>query len=116
MIKFYDRENLASMFAAVRANTLTNYEKREFRRKLKMIERYNSSTLANSWHCVRVNYGCLSFGTIYTTYSSYMEVRRHAEDMFGEGIKNIHVRKVKAGVAIRVDIYATLKRNGGRNV
>lgn len=112
-----NREKLKSLFVALQTDALDDSEKRKFRRALNLIERRNSRTLAHSWHCVRVNRGCLSFGTIYTysTCSSCEEARKRAENLFSEPIISIHTRKVKAGIAVRVDIYAPFKKNGGNN-
>ena len=116
MMKYLDRENLIFLFAAMRAGVLNDDEKRELRRALDLIERRNSHTLADYWHFVRVNNGCVSYGTIFAgTRWTCDEVRRIVKALFEcNGILVIKTAQVKNGIAVRVDIYPPLKKKEGK--
>ena len=116
MMKYLDRENLVSLFAAMRAGVLNDDEKRELRRALDLIERRNSRTLTDYWHFVRVNNGCVSYGTIFAgTRWTCDEVRRIVKALFEcNGILVIKTAQVKNGIAVRVDIYPPLKKKEGK--
>ena len=116
MMKYLDRENLIFLFAAMRAGVLNDDEKRELRRALDLIERRNSHTLADYWHFVRVNNGCVSYGTIFAgTRWTCDEVRRIVKALFEcNGILVIKTAQVKNGIAVRVDIYPPLKKKAGK--
>lgn len=104
-LNYYDRENIASLFAASRAHVLNDGEKRELRRALELVSRRNSRTLTETWHHVRVNRGCTSFGTICTNITR-IEARDYAKRVFEwADLKVVHTRKVGAGIAVRVDVY-----------
>lgn len=115
MMKYLDRENLVSLFAAMRAGMLNDEEKRELRRALDLIERRNSRTLADGWHVVRVNSGCTSYGTIFTgSRWTRVEVRRMVKALFeGNEMFVVQTAKIKNGIAARVDVYTPFKKNGG---
>ena len=116
MMKYLDRENLVSLFAAMRAGTLNDDEKRELRRALNLTERRNSRTLTDCWHFVRVNNGCISYGTIFAgTRWTCDEVRRIVKAIFEcNGILVIKTAQVKKGIAVRVDVYPPLKKKEGK--
>ena len=118
MMKYLDRENLISLFAAMRAGALNDDEKRELRRTLDLIERRNSRTLTDCWHFVRVNSGYVSYGTIFAgTRWTCDEVRRIVKALFEcNGILVIKTAQVKKGIAVRVDIYPPLKKKEGKRV
>ena len=116
MMKYLDRENLVSLFAAMRAGALNDDEKRELRRALNLTERRNSRTLTDCWHFVRVNNGCISYGTIFAgTRWTCDEVRRIVKAIFEcNGILVIKTAQVKKGIAVRVDVYPPLKKKEGK--
>ena len=118
MMKYLDRENLISLFAAMRAGVLNDDEKRELRRALDLIEHRNSRTLTDCWHVVRVNSGCVSYGTIFAgTRWTCGEVRRIVKAIFEcNGILVIKTAQVKKGIAVRVDVYPPLKKKEGKRV
>ena len=118
MMKYLDRENLISLFAAMRAGVLNDDEKRELRRTLDLIERRNSRTLTDYWHFVRVNNGCVSYGTIFAgTRWTCDEIRRIVKVLFEcNGILVIKTAQVKKGIAVRVDVYPPLKKKEGKRV
>lgn len=115
MMKYLDRENLVSLFTAMRAGMLNDEEKRELRRALDLVERRNSRTLADSWHTVRVNSGCTSYGTIFAgSRWTRVEVRRMVKALFeGNEMFAVQTAKVKNGIAVRVDVYTPFKKNRG---
>lgn len=115
MMKHLDRENLVSLFAAMRAGVLNDEEKRELRRALDLIERRNSRTLTDGWHAVRVNSGCVSYGTIFAgTRWTRGEVRRMVKALFeGNEMFVIQTAQVKNGIAVRVDVYTPFKKKEG---
>ena len=117
-MKYLDRENLIPLFAAMRAGVLNDDEKRELRRALDLIERRNSRMLADCWHFVRVNSGCVSYGTIFAgTRWTCGEVRRMVKAIFEcNGILVIKTAQVKKGIAVRVDVYPPLKKKEGKRV
>ena len=116
MMKYLDRENLVSLFTAMRADVLNDDEKRELRRALASTERCNSRTLTDCWHFVRVNNGCVSYGTIFAgTRWTCGEVRRIVKAIFEcNGILVIKTAQVKKGIAVRVDVYPPLKKKEGK--
>ena len=116
MMKYLDRENLVSLFAAMRAGALNDDEKRELRRALNLTERRNSRTLTDCWHFVRVNNGCVSYGTIFAgTRWTCDELRRMVKALFEcNGILVIKTAQVKKGIAVRVDVYPPLKKKEGK--
>ena len=116
MMKYLDRENLVSLFAAMRAGVLNDDEKRELRRALNLTERRNSRTLADSWHSVRVNSGCVSYGTIFVgTRWARDEVRKMVKALFeGNEMFVIQTAQVKNGIAVRVDVYTPFKKKEGK--
>ena len=116
MMKYLDRENLVPLFAAMRAGVLNDDEKRELRRALASVERRNSHTLTDCWHFVRVNSGCVSYGTIFAgTRWTCDEVRRIVKAIFEcNGILVIKTAQVKKGIAVRVDVYPPLKKKEGK--
>lgn len=118
MMKYLNRENLVPLFAAMRAGVLNDNEKRELRRALASIERRNSRTLTDCWHFVRVNSGCVSYGTIFAgTRWTCGEVRRMVKALFEcNGILVIKTAQVKKGIAVRVDVYPPLKKKEGKRV
>lgn len=117
-MKYLNRENLVPLFAAMRAGVLNDNEKRELRRALASIERRNSRTLTDCWHFVRVNSGCVSYGTIFAgTRWTCGEVRRMVKALFEcNGILVIKTAQVKKGIAVRVDVYPPLKKKEGKRV
>lgn len=116
MMKYLDRENLVSLFSAMRADALNDDEKRELRRALNLTERRNSRTLADSWHSVRVNSGCVSYGTIFAgTRWTRGEVRKMVKALFeGNEMFVIQTAQVKNGIAVRVDVYTPFKKKEGK--
>ena len=118
MMKYLDRENLISLFAAMRAGVLNDDEKRELRRTLDLIERRNSRTLTDRWHFIRVNSGHVSYGTIFAgTRWTCDEIRRMVKALFEcNGILVIKTAQVKKGIAVRVDVYPPLKKKEGKRV
>ena len=115
-MKYLNRESLVSLFAAMRAGVLNDDEKRESRRAPDSIERRNSHTLTDCWHFVRVNNGCVSYGTIFAeTRWTCDEVRRIVKAIFEcNGILVIKTAQVKKGIAVRVDVYPPLKKKEGK--
>ena len=118
MMKYLNRENLVSMFAAMRVGVLNDDEKRELRRALDSVERRNSRTLTDCWHFVRVNNGYVSYGTIFAeTRWTCDEIRRIVKALFEcNGILVIKTAQVKKGIAVRVDVYPPLKKKEGKRV
>ena len=116
MMKYLDRESLVSLFAAMRAGVLNDDEKRELRRALDLIERRNSRTLTDYCHFIRVNSGCVSYGTIFAgTRWTFDEVRRMVKAIFKcNGKLVIKTKKKKKGIAVRVDVYPPLKKKEGK--
>ena len=115
-MKYLDRENLVSLFSAMRAGALNDDEKRELRRALNLTERRNSRTLTDCWHFIRVNNGCVSYGTIFAgTRWTCDELRRMVKALFEcNGILVIKTAQVKKGIAVRVDVYPPLKKKEGK--
>lgn len=115
-MKYLDRENLVSLFSAMRAGALNDDEKRELRRALNLTERRNSRTLADSWHSVRVNSGCVSYGTIFAgTRWTRGEVRKMVKALFeGNEMFVIQTAQIKNGIAVRVDVYTPFKKKEGK--
>ena len=115
-MKYLDRENLVPLFSAMRAGALNDDEKRELRRALNLTERRNSRTLTDCWHFIRVNNGCVSYGTIFAgTRWTCDELRRMVKALFEcNGILVIKTAQVKKGIAVRVDVYPPLKKKEGK--